>query len=122
MIKLIIVLLNFAFKCRLVSETRVIELVQAGTQANQLASAIDHIGNITNFTENRASKSFFFSQDSKETCYFIFVPVIKNMYQENISFVKPLRIMYVFIKGIIGKTKCYCHVRFLINIKSEEKN
>ena len=68
MIKTVIVLLNFAFKCRLVNETRAIALVQTGTQANQLASAIDRTGNITNFTENRASKSFFFSQGSKETC------------------------------------------------------
>ena len=60
MIKTIIVLLNFAFKCRLVNETRAIALVQAGTQADQLASAIDRVGNIINFTKNRARKSFFF--------------------------------------------------------------
>ena len=45
---------------RLVNETRAIALVQAGTQANQFASAIDRADNITNFTENRAGKSFFF--------------------------------------------------------------
>ena len=67
MIKTIIVLLNFAFKCRLVNETRAIALVQAGTQADQMASAIDRVGNIINFTKNRARKSFFFSQDLKET-------------------------------------------------------
>ena len=67
MIKTIIVLLNFAFKCRLVNETRAIALVQAGTQADQLASATDRVGNIINFTKNRARKSFFFSQDLKET-------------------------------------------------------
>ena len=67
MIKTIIVLLNFAFKCRLVNQTRAIALVQAGTQADQLASAIDRVGNIINFTKNRARKSFFFSQDLKET-------------------------------------------------------
>ena len=67
MIKTIIVLLNFAFKCRLVNETRAIALVQAGTQADQLASAIDRVGNIINFTKNRARKSFFFSQDLKDT-------------------------------------------------------
>ena len=67
MIKTIIVLLNFAFKCSLVNETRAIALVQAGTQADQLASAIDRVGNIINFTKNRARKSFFFSQDLKET-------------------------------------------------------
>ena len=33
MIKLIINLLNFAFKCRLVTETHVIALIQAGMQA-----------------------------------------------------------------------------------------
>ena len=73
MIKLIIVLLNFAFKGRLVNETCVITVVPAGTQANRLASTINHAGNITNFTENGASKSLFFSQDSKETCSLIFV-------------------------------------------------
>ena len=53
---------------RLVNETRVIVLMQAGMQANQFASTIDCAGKITNFTESRAGKSFFFSQDSKETC------------------------------------------------------
>ena len=72
-----IVLLNFAFKCRsaltlLVNETQAIVLVQAGTQANQIASAIDCAGNI-NFTENCSSKSFLLFQDSKETCSLIFV-------------------------------------------------
>ena len=95
MIKIIIVLLNFAFKCRLVNETRAIALVQTGTQANQLASAIDRAGNITNFTENRASKSFFFSQDLKATCSLIFVSVIKKVYQGNISFRKQY-ILYLF--------------------------
>ena len=52
--------------------------MQAGTQANQFASAIDSAGNITNFTENRAGKSFFFSQDSKEICYLIFVSDIRK--------------------------------------------
>ena len=37
-----------------------IMLVQAGMQENQFASAIDCAGNITNFTENRTGKSFFF--------------------------------------------------------------
>ena len=49
MIKLIIILLNFAFKWRLVNETRVIAFMQSDMQANQLASATDHAGNITNF-------------------------------------------------------------------------
>ena len=53
---------------RLVNETRAITLVQAGTPANQFASAIDRAGNITNFTESCAGKSFSFSEDSKETC------------------------------------------------------
>ena len=68
MIKIIIVLLNFAFKCRLVNETRAIALVQAGTQANQLASVIDRAGNITNFTKNRTSKSFFFFLKTQKRC------------------------------------------------------
>ena len=115
MIKTIIILLNLAFKCRPINETRAVALVQAGTQANQLASAIDRTDNITNFTENQASKSFFFSQDSKETCSLIFVSVIKKVYQENIPLVKTIQ-MYVFIKNIIGKTNCYWHVRFLFEL------
>ena len=111
MIKTVIVFLNSALKCRLVSKTCAIALAQAGMQANQLVSAIDRAGNITNFTENRASKSFFFSLDSKETCSSIFASVIKKVYQENISFVKTMD-MYVFIKGIIGKANCDLHVRF----------
>ena len=55
MITTIIALLNFAFKCRLVNETRTIAFVQAGTQANQLVGTIDHAGNIINSTENRVS-------------------------------------------------------------------
>ena len=55
MIKTIIVLLNFAFKCRLVNETCAIALVQVGMQANQLASVIDGAGNKTNFIKIRAS-------------------------------------------------------------------
>ena len=56
----IIVVLTFAFKCRLVNE---ITLMQLGMQANQLASTINCAGNITNFTENHA----------KDTCSLIFV-------------------------------------------------
>ena len=115
MIKLIIVLLNFAFKGPLVNETCAITFVQAGTQANRLASTIDRAGNITNFTENRASKSFFFSQNSKETYSLIFVSVIKKVYQGNIPFVKTIH-MYVFIKGIIGKMNCYCQVHFFFDL------
>ena len=64
MIKTIIISLNSAFTCRLVSETWMIALMQAGTLANQLANAINHAGNITKFAKNHASKSLFFSQDS----------------------------------------------------------
>ena len=108
-----IVLLNVAFKwLRLVNETRTIGLVQAGKQANQLACSINRAGNITNFTGNCASKSFFFLE-TQETCSLIFV--IKKVYQENIQFVKTIS-MYVFIKNIIGKTNCYWHVRFLCDL------
>ena len=54
-IKRIIIIMNFAFKCRLVNETCMIELVYTDMQANQLASASDRTSNITNFTENHAS-------------------------------------------------------------------
>ena len=49
--------------------------------------------------------------------------VIRKVYQENIPFVKTID-MYVFIKGIIGKTNCYLCVLFssicikLVNIKN----
>ena len=44
---------------RLVNETRATALVQAATEANQCASAIDRVDNITNCTETRAGESFF---------------------------------------------------------------
>ena len=66
MIKIIIVLLSLAFKCRLVNETSEIALMQAGKQANHLTSAIGRAGNITKFTENRASKIFFFSRFKRD--------------------------------------------------------
>ena len=52
--------------------------MQVETQANQFASAIDGAGNIAKFTENRAGKSLFFSEDSKETCPYILVSVIRK--------------------------------------------
>ena len=51
--------------CGLVNETCMIALVQAGMQANQFASVTDRAGNITNFTENRTGKSFFFLKTEK---------------------------------------------------------
>ena len=50
------------FIISLVNETCTIALMKASAQANQFASAIDRPGNITNFTENRARKCFFFSR------------------------------------------------------------
>ena len=107
------VLLNFAFKCSLVNETSTTALVQAGTQANQLASATDHTGNIASFTKNRTSKGFFFFSRLKGD---IFVSVIKRVYQGNIPFMKTIHTMYVFIKGIIGKTNCYWHMHFFFDL------
>ena len=99
-----------------------IVLVQVGMRSIVQASMIDYAGNITNLTENCASKSlFFFSQGSKETCSLIFVSVIKKVHQENIPFVKVIHIMYVFITGIIGKTNCYWHVRFFFYLHSVGK-
>ena len=75
MIKTNTILLNFTFKCRLVNETCMVALVEAGMQANQLAiaidlaSAIDCVGNITNFTKNRASKRFFFIKTQKRRAF-----------------------------------------------------
>ena len=104
LIKTVIVLLNFAFKCRILNETSAIALVQTGMQANQLARVIDYAGNITNFTENCARL--------KRDVFFNFVFVIKKVYQENIPFGKTILIKHIFIKGIIGKTNCYWHVCF----------
>ena len=115
MIKTVIVLLNFTFKCRLVNETCAIMLLQAGTQANQLASIIDCTGKIKNFTKNDTSKSFFFSQDSKEMCSLIFVSLDKKLHQENIPFLKTIHIMYDCIKGIIRK-QTYWQKHFFIDL------
>ena len=41
---------------RLVNETCMVVLMQAGMQANQFASTIDCTGNITNCTKNCAGK------------------------------------------------------------------
>ena len=59
MIKTIIVLLNFAFKCRLVDETRAIAIEQAGMQANQLASAIDRRQHNKFYRKSHKQVSFF---------------------------------------------------------------
>ena len=64
MIKTIIVLLNFALKCRLVNVTRAIALVQAGTQADQLASAIHRTGNNTQITQEKVS--FFLKTQKRD--------------------------------------------------------
>ena len=98
--------------------------MQAGIQANQLASTIDHASNITNLPKITQAKVSFFLK-IQEICSLIFVSVIKKVYQKNKTFVKPIHIMYVFIKGIIGKTNSYWHVHFffdhikLLSIKSK---
>ena len=51
---------------RLVDETCGIALMQEGMQANQFASAIDQRGNIRNFNDNRAGKSFFFLKTQRD--------------------------------------------------------
>ena len=56
-------LVNLLTIFRLVNETHAIMFMSTGMQANQFASTIDCAGNITNFTENCAGKSFFFSED-----------------------------------------------------------
>ena len=101
MIKTIFFSLNFAFKCRLVIETHTIVLMQASNQANLLASAIDHVSNTTNFTENCTSNSFFFLK-TKRDMLFNFCIWHKKGVSGNIPFMKTIN-LYVFIKGIIGK-------------------
>ena len=90
-----IILLNFAFTCRLVNETCTITLMQANKQANQLARVIDCIGNITNFTENCSSKSLFFFSRLKRDLFFNFCVCIKKVHQENIPFMKAIHV-YIF--------------------------
>ena len=72
-------MVDFQNLCRVVNETRPITLMHAGMQTNQFAITNDCAGNIRNFTENSAVKSFFFSKDLKETCPSIFVSVIRRM-------------------------------------------
>ena len=90
--------------------------MQAVIQANQLASPIDCAGNITNFIENRTSKSFLVSHNSKEMCSLIFVFVIKK----NVSGKHPIyetnTHMNVFIKDIIRKMKCYWLLPFFFDL------
>ena len=100
MIKLFIVLLNLAFKWGFINETRVIALVQAGMQANQLASTIDRAGNITNFLKTQKRRVFYF------LCH------KKGVYQENIPFLKTIHIMLI----LTGMTNGYWHMLFLFDV------
>ena len=82
-----------------------IALVQVSTPENQSASAIDHAGYITNFTENRASKSFF-SWRLKRDAFFNFCVCHKK----GVSGKHPIHktnTYYIFFKGILGKTSSY---------------
>ena len=71
MIKTIIVLLTFAFKCRLVNETHAIVLVHAGTQANRLAITIDCTCN--KFYQKSHHQKFLFFSRLKRDVLFNFV-------------------------------------------------
>ena len=65
-------LIELCLKYRLVNEICAISHVQPVMQANQLAIAIDRTGNKTNFTENCASKGFFFFSRLKRDVFFNF--------------------------------------------------
>ena len=52
--------LIYTVSIRLVNETRMIALVQAGTQANQFASTIDCTGNINKFYRKSLRRNFLF--------------------------------------------------------------
>ena len=41
---------------------------------------------------------------------------MKKVYGGNNPFVKTIHTMHVFIKGIIGETNCYMHVRFSFDL------
>ena len=62
--------------------------------------------------KNCIDKSFFFSSRLKGYLFLNFCASHKRSYnKENVPFVKT-RHMHVFIKGIIRKMNCYCHIRF----------
>ena len=72
---------------RLVNETRQIMLVQAGTEANQFASANWSHRQHNIFYQKSHRQKFLFSQDSKDTCSLIFVSLtrkVKSLIEQNI--------------------------------------
>ena len=103
---------------RLVSETCTIALMQADRQVNQFASGIDHAGNITNFTENRAGKSFF-SQDSDETYSLIFVchKNVKSWIEQNIPLLLCILLLLLHSITICKIRVIYCKVLKVFNFK-----
>ena len=78
-----------------------IALVQAGMQANQLASPIDRAGNITNFLKTQ----------KRRVLYFLCV-IKKGAYQGNIPFLKTIHIMLI----LTGITNGYWHARFFFDM------
>ena len=63
---------------RLVNETCTVAFLQAGKQVNQFASTIDHAGSTTFYRKLHQQKLLFYLILLKETCYLIFVCVIRK--------------------------------------------
>ena len=105
--------LIYTISIRLVNETRMIALVQAGAQANQFASTTDCTGNVNKFYRKLLRQNFLFFLKTQRRLFLktLCLSLKKRYNQENISFVKG-RHKYLFIKGIIGKMNCYWHERF----------
>ena len=97
------------FCCRLVNDTRTIALVQAGMQANQFASTIDRTSNKTNFTKNCACKSFFFSQDSKETCS---LKLVSAIFYQIFIFHQMIALQKLWKMFLISTKKLFSFLRY----------
>ena len=67
------------------------------------------------FYQKSCKLKFPFFSRLKRDLFFNFFVSQEKIYQVNIPFKKTIHI-YVFIKGIIGKMNCYCHMRFFFNL------
>ena len=107
--------LIYTVSIRLVNETRMILLVQAGTQANQFASTIDCTGNINKFYQKSLRQNFLFFLKTQRRLFLKTLSVLrKGIIRKIFHLWKEDK--YVFIKGIIGKMNCYWHKCFSFDL------
>ena len=92
---------------RCVNEARAIALVQAGTQANQSASATDHAGN--KFYQKSRWQKFFFLKTQKRLVlkFWGLIRKVKSWIEQNI-----LLLLYIYKIHLI-----YCKVLKVFNFK-----